>query len=142
MRFDGYTFRTARNIVLLPKSMWQKRNFCEFGKVVPESEPHPETVPGAFLTDYHWREYEGENGVTIATRPVYAIPVPLRGFSLTNMAYGTDGRLYLCIDRICYTAVSRREQERREMKRLERRDRRIDRFVETSMTLEKVQLTS
>lgn len=96
MIFDGMKFRRMRNVVSLPvKDEGGQRmpyvpagreNYVYFGKVASERDA------GAVKTTYTYQEGS----------PVYAVPIPLDGHGLTNLAYGKDKRAYLMKDGWCY----------------------------------------
>jgi len=90
MIFKGYNFRKSTTIVQLRNPDRERQNFVMFGKVCPEGTAPANSV----LTGYEWPS-------RAAVRAKY---IPLKGHSLTNMAYGEDGRVYLLVDGKCYTA--------------------------------------
>lgn len=88
MLYKGYSFRVARSVVMLPPDPNDlKNNYVKFGRICAA------TVKGAVPTNYH-----------LGGGAVYAKPVKLLGHSLTNMARGADGKMYLARDGACYTA--------------------------------------
>lgn len=100
MKFKGYNFRVSKTIVMLkgyysPTLKVAMENataaggaYVRFGKVCKES------AKGAEATHYTY-----PNG-----QSVFALPIEIKGYSLTNMAYGKDGKVYLAKDGGCYTA--------------------------------------
>ncbi len=132
MRFKGYQYRKAPQFVTLPHQTpcncpWPDHGggaYITFGRSVPITEPHPESVKGAIKTDWTWRDYMGEDGVIVQKAPVWAVPVPLTGHSLTNLAYTKSGHMLLWKDGTVYMAMTPKERERRlalHHKRLDRR---------------------
>lgn len=103
MIFKGIKFRRSGTVVTLPKEMWAGdiKNHVTFGRVCPRD------TPGAVQTDWILRADAGRPDA-VYTPHLYALPIPLSGHSLTYMAYGADGRVYLCLDGHCYTAVLKR----------------------------------
>jgi len=91
MIFDGIKFRVNHNIVMLVPG---DDCYVRFGKVVKPGHPIP---TGAEATKATWPDGEA----------VIAVPVPVTGHSLSNMAYGADGRIYLAKDGYCYTGKAR-----------------------------------
>jgi len=98
MKFDGHNFRVNHNIVMLRRRSEECDSYILFGRRVPEDSPLP---ADAKPSTRKWRD-SGD--------PVMAVPIPLTGHSLTNMAYGADGRIYLAYDGRCYTAKRNRTQ--------------------------------
>lgn len=103
MRYKGYNFRRNKNIVMLKVMAGDSKNYVRFGRIVPQGKPVP---PNAEATMSVWHGPLRE--------PVLAVPIELTGHSLTNMAYGADGRVYLAYDGWCYTALTVKEKERRD----------------------------
>ncbi len=104
MIFDGIRFHKNKNIVqmpirdennnLMPYAVDGKENYVIFGRVVKRG-----SVPsGAYKTRYTW------NDIGIY---VYAKPIKISGHSLTNMAYGEDGKAYLMYKGNCYVSVKK-----------------------------------
>lgn len=103
MKFDGIQFRKTKNIVVLPAfdkngspidyGDGAKPNYVRFGRVVKIGKPVPDNAVETNLTF--------ANGCF----RVFATPVDIEGHSLTNMAYGKDGRAYLCKDGECYVSA-------------------------------------
>jgi hypothetical protein len=99
MIFDGLKFRLSQKIVTLPlkdeQGNWHpyvnplRAHYAVFGRVVPAG------TPGAIRTQW-WSRKD--------STPVYAVPIPLKGHSLTNMAYGEDGKVYLIRDGQIYVS--------------------------------------
>jgi hypothetical protein len=116
MIFKGRQYRENRRIVPLPRSLWRQSNFIEFGRTVSITHPDPASVKGAIKTDYTWPNHPNLGDQT----PAYAVPIPLHGHSLTNLAYGNDGRMYLLLDGKCYTAITPKEKQAREERRMRR----------------------
>lgn len=92
MIFDGIRFRINHNIVMMPQISGEPN--VRFGRVVKPGNPTP---PKAEATKATWPDGAA----------VIAVPIPVTGHSLTNMAYGADGRIYLGKDGYCYTAKAR-----------------------------------
>ena len=102
MKFKGYSFRENKTLVMLPnfdeeKNIMpyveeNKNSFIYFGKVIPKGKKKP---INAIKTNYSWEE-KGDF--------VYAVPLVLKGHSLTNMAYGEKNQIYLAKDARCYQA--------------------------------------
>lgn len=94
MIVDGIKFRYAKNIVTLPAQDYLGEkygfNYLRFGRVVPEGKNSLK----AKQTMWRWPSNE----------PVWAVPIESDGWSLTNMMYGKDGKIYLMRDGKCYTA--------------------------------------
>lgn len=90
MIYKGYKFRKSRTVVSMPNLDSEKKNYVAFGKVYKEGQ----APASAIQTQYQWP----------SRSPVYAKYIPLSGHSLTNMAYGKDGRIYLMLDGKFYTA--------------------------------------
>jgi hypothetical protein len=89
MIYKGIKFRHSQRIVGLPGS----DVYVQFGRVVLQDRAVPRH---AVKTTRTW---------VASGAPVYATPIKLKGHSLTNMAYGEDGRTYLMLDGQCYTAA-------------------------------------
>ena len=90
MKFKGFNFRKVRTVVQLPYDEGESTSYIKFGRISKESDK------GAILTRYKF----ADSGL-----PVYAKPIPNNGYSLTNMMYGKDGRVYLMKDGQFFTAV-------------------------------------
>jgi hypothetical protein len=94
MIFDGIKFRRSRRVVAIPTRdesgalqpyvQPHQSNCVHFGRAVKEGSPIPKK---AVKTSYRWD--------TPGFTPVWAVPIPTTGYSLTNMAYGDDGHIYL-----------------------------------------------
>lgn len=108
MIFKGFRFALARKVLPLPRDYSEP--YIKFGRICA-----PDAV-GAIKTDY---EQEGQ--------PVFAKPIELRGHSLTNMAYGKDGRVYLLKDGKCYSGFVKSTEDRAQEKILRRIQRDIAR---------------
>jgi len=105
MRYKGYNFRVSRTVVMLqgyydPKTKSTK-NTSEGGAYVRFGKFCAANVPGAELTNYTMPPTE-EHPERV---PLYAKPLEMTGYSLTNMAYGKDGKVYLAKDGSCFTAL-------------------------------------
>jgi hypothetical protein len=90
MTFKGIRFRRTRTVVTLPfnpNDTSVTAGYVKFGCVCKPN------ARGAILTE--WQR---------GSESLYAKPVPISGYSRTNMAYGLDGRTYLYLDGVCYTA--------------------------------------
>lgn len=108
MIFKGLKFRRAKNVVFLPnrdadgKLMPYVRPANEhcvhFGKTVPHANDTRRKQPDAkaviYNTDFRWED---------SSDVVQATLIPDEGWSLTNMMYGKDGRIYLMLDGRFYT---------------------------------------
>lgn len=93
MKFKGRNFRKSNTLVIMPiKKDDPEWNYAKFGKVVKDGNSIP---PEAVETHYRWPE---------TGNPVFAVQVQTNGYSLTNMAYGNDGRIYLAYDGRVFTA--------------------------------------
>ena len=93
MIFKGIKFRKSRKVCTLPSD---GTPYTKFGRVVPTAST---SRGGEFIkTEYTW----SDGG------PVFATPVKLNGHSLTNMAYGQDGYMYLAKDGSCFVGSSKR----------------------------------
>lgn len=103
MIFKGIAFRQSNRIVDLPNfnyltgeryphSIPGREAYTMFGRILPLGK----TSPTAVKTEYKNRE-TGEW--------YYAEPIACDGHSLTNMMYGTDGRVYLAKNGKFYSAV-------------------------------------
>jgi len=91
MKWDGMNFKLDRTVAMLRKEEIRGGgHYVRFGKIVPQGR-----VPGP--------EAEEANLIWPGGQRVWAVPIPLTGYSLTNMAYGADGRIYLGYDAMCYT---------------------------------------
>ncbi len=99
MKFDGMNFRVSKTVVALPVRdedgnlmPYVKQGgemYVAFGRVVKEG-----TFPkGSIKTQYKWKD----KGTS-----VYAKEIKLKGHSLTNMAYGEDGKTYLMYNGKCF----------------------------------------
>jgi hypothetical protein len=108
MIFKGRKFRKVNAVVALPthdksgKLMPYveagKENYVYFGRTHKPITPFPQNKEW-FKTTYKW------NGGNFEGEAVYATPIENNGWSLTNMMYGADGRIYLMIDGAIYTSV-------------------------------------
>lgn len=52
---------------------------------------------GAVKSDYH-KIIRDDDGNEVSREPIYAVPLEVSGYSLTNLAYGADGYRYLMYD--------------------------------------------
>lgn len=88
MKYKGYNFRRSTTVYMLPMSMFagEQKNYVTFGRLCAKE------TPGAVPRELR-------NGGFI-----YLLPIPIKGYSRTNMAYGKDGRVYLAMDGCSYTA--------------------------------------
>ena len=98
MIFDGLKFRRNRNLVVInlldfdyTDEYKEGNNYLRFGRIIDRNKPLP---ANAVCTKYTW---------TDTKEPVWAVPISLSGWSLTNMAYGKDGRTYLAYGGEVYT---------------------------------------
>ena len=94
MIFKGDDFKLVKNIVSLPTHDKEKNlhpylkaeaNYVVFGVVTKK-----ENKAGAFPS-----EYSRVNHETDERSIIFAVPLAITGYSLTNMAYGQDGYKYL-----------------------------------------------
>lgn len=107
MIFKGERFTKSKTVVMLPKEMWDKCNVT-FGKVVPKGQTPP---ANAVQTEYKWvdKGQGGRQSAELKTVPVFAVPIPCDGHSLTNLMFGKPNRQgkyrkYLLIDGHVFTA--------------------------------------
>lgn len=106
MQYKGHNFRENNKLVMLPiydednNPMpyvdEDKTNYVYFGKVIARGKKKP---LDAIKTIYKWEDTQ---------ETVYATPIPLKGHSLTNMAYGEKDQLYLAKGNRCYQAKIQR----------------------------------
>lgn len=88
MIYQGNRYKINKKVIDLPERFKDehypkiKENYVRFGRI---------TTDGV-NTDYSC------NG-----KPVFATPIDIEYWSLTNLAYGKDGRVYLMYDGRCYT---------------------------------------
>lgn len=94
MKFKGMNFRHSRRTIAITN-----KPYVEFARPVYEGKKLPKN---AFATNYRWPD---------TGNIVWATPIPLKAHSLTNMAYGKDGRVYLAHDGWVYIA-SQNEKNR------------------------------
>lgn len=102
MKFKGRNFVKNTNIVVLPTHddngflmpYMKEENYIAFGKVTKIGM----NKKGAVKTTHKWLGGKKDGEV------VYAIPVECKGYSLTNMMYGKDEKIYLAKNGACYTA--------------------------------------
>lgn len=106
MNFKGYNFTRARTVVTFPLKPGE--NNLRFGRICKPDQK------GAEPSSLVYAETQ---------ETVYAKPIALKGHSLTNMAFGTDGKVYLSKDGACWTAYLKSAVERGAEK-VERRLRR------------------
>lgn len=104
MIFDGIRFCTRRDIVTMGihPAGHRHAHHIRFGRAIKEGSPIP---PNAEKTSWTWNDESKTS--------VYAIEIPAAGYSLTNMMYGDDGRIYLMKDGRCYSAPTKRLREQR-----------------------------
>jgi len=88
MKYKGYNFRRSTTVYMLPMELFggETKNYVTFGRLCAK-----ETL-GAVPREL-------ANGGF-----VYLLPIAIKGYSRTNMAYGADGRVYLAMDGFTYTA--------------------------------------
>lgn len=111
MKFKGYNFTRTKNIVTLPSfdsngfpmSYVQegKENYVVFGRVTKVGA----NKKGAFKTTSKW--IGGKNDGEY----VYAVPIESNGYSLTNMMYGKDNKIYLAKKGSCFTVSMKKVKE-------------------------------
>lgn len=94
MIFKGIKFRRDKTIVYLGEHPPGTDHvyYAIFGKILNPDKPIP---ADAVRTDLFWK---------LSNLPCYAKIIPYRGYSRTNMMYGSDGRTYLILDGKCYVA--------------------------------------
>ena len=88
MYYKGMKFRRNRNIVSVNTDRGDK--YVRFGRIVKKGQKTPEH---AIETEYTWED-DGS--------PVWAVEIPCKFHSLTNMMYGKDGMIYLMYDNKFY----------------------------------------
>lgn len=117
MKFDGINFRRAKSLIILPQRffMGDAKNYVAFGKRVSgELEAKYNNSVGldnSVVLKIKAGEYTRKNGTPAPE--FYAIPVRLTGHSLTNLAYGANGRMYLAYDGLVYTALTPKAKRER-----------------------------
>ena len=111
MKYKGYNFRVSKTVVML-KGYYDPRTkgvkpLAEGGAYVRFGKFCDADAEGAELTDYTRPSEQDPVGT-----PLFAKPIEMTGYSLTNLANGKDGRVYLAKDGGCYTApqVSARDK--------------------------------
>lgn len=100
MKFDGQNYRKTNDVVTLPfiHNEGELRNYQAFGRVCKPSERD------AIQTNFSWRGeppalVNEENYPMVNDRyPVFARKIPSDGYSLTNLMYGADRKMYLAYD--------------------------------------------
>lgn len=115
MRYKGFNFTKAPTVVTLSS----KDNYVRFGRVSHSG------AEGAEVTS--WVHPQGGN-------PVWAVPVSVTGYSLTNMAFGADGKMYLAYDGRCYTAFRKSAEERKNERTAKRLQRDADVYLKLMRT--------
>ena len=100
MKFDGARYMRRRNIVRMGDHPAGHRyeGYVRFGRAVPHDKPRPEN---AEETRYIWDGH--------GNKRVWAVEIPCKGYSLTNMMYGADGRAYLMWKGSFYSRIYNRE---------------------------------
>lgn len=107
MQYKGGKYRRNRNIVRMPLFDEQNRRmpYVEVGKeqyaVFGRVTKLGANKKGAFKTNCTWSGGDKDG------QPVYAVPIPLKGYSQTNLAYGLDGYMYLMMDGACYQSMKK-----------------------------------
>ena len=101
MKFKGFRFRVSKTVVTLAGYTDQSGEavfnaptngaYVRFGRVCKPTDVGAEAT--------NWSR-DGQ--------PVFAKPIKVRGMSLTNMAYGADGKVYVALNGRCYSAVKAR----------------------------------
>lgn len=91
MKINGKIFRRTRSVTCLPTRSTDPTGqafygYVRFGKVCKSS------AVGAEPTGVY-RHVEGGG-----REHLWAIPIPICGYSATNIAYGVDGRMYAMLD--------------------------------------------
>jgi hypothetical protein len=107
MIFKGLNFRKTKRVVDLPREFWRNETDVAFGRVCSKKEKD------AIKTRYDWKEgcspFIGESSYTEKPSPVYAKIIEPKGYSLTNMMYGKDGKTYLMLDGQFYVRTTKRK---------------------------------
>lgn len=93
IKFEGQRYTRAPKVVVLPEEYWQddgKYKYMTFGVECDI------TKKGSVLT-----KWKNEQNFYI-----HALPIPFVGHAPahTNLMYGKDNRLYLCLEGKCYSA--------------------------------------
>lgn len=107
MIFKGLKFRKSQRVVDLPNEYQTNPHGVVFGRVCSRN------AKGAIKTRYDWKEgcspFVGESSYTEEPSPVYAKIIEPKGYSLTNMMYGKDGKTYLMLDGYFYVRTTKRK---------------------------------
>ena len=117
MIFDGMRWVRCRSVVVLPYEMWhgEHKNYAMFGKISKKSAKGAVKTGSVYRHSYPRRFWEGdtcpepdmmeqERGrldnepFDVPAWIVYAVPVPMKGHSLTHLMYAKNGYSYLVID--------------------------------------------
>ncbi len=101
MKFKGFNFVRARTVIFT-RPKFPETNVVFLRICAPDAK-------GAIKTDY-----------TLDGEPVFGKPISIKGYSRTDMAYGTDGKVYLAHDGVCYSTFIKSVEERA-MDRIEKR---------------------
>lgn len=104
MIFDGMRFTRSKKVVTLPQEMWagNMKNYVTFGRICSKS------TDGAIKTEWYWQGYSPFGDAAEGDKfPIYAVPVPIDGHSLTNMMYGADRYTYLYYNGKVYVKKSK-----------------------------------
>lgn len=104
MIFKGVQYQRVHNVVALPIEdefgcrypFVKEKNHIYFGRVYALGA----AKKGAIKTNFYRVKYneDGERDLNPNHEYLYAVPIPYSGYSLTNLAYGTDGYSYLMLD--------------------------------------------
>ncbi len=98
MKFDGRNFRKSTKLAVIPNPDPAKPNFVHFGRIIREDQTYPTGC--VKVPNMTWKSGTGKN-------PVMAMPIKITGHSLTNMAFGADGRVYLAFGGDVYISAKR-----------------------------------
>jgi hypothetical protein len=95
MIFKGLKFRYSSKIVFMDGVPGTRtaEGYVRFGRAIPQGKPVPRA---AEQTKWTWSDGS----------PLFAVEIPCQGYSLTNMMYGRDGRVYLMKDGRGFVASS------------------------------------
>lgn len=107
MKFDGIVFRRAPKICRIPieNPDPKHKDYAVFGKLIPKGQDIPASAK--LVPHISWSD---EAGLPASAKtPVYANIIPCDGYSLTNMMYGKDGKIYLVLNGVCYVAPGKKK---------------------------------
>ena len=104
MIFKGVKYQRVHNIVALPIEdefgclypFVKEKNRVYFGRVYALGA----AKKGAIKSNFYRVKYneDGEQDLNPNHEHLYAVPIPYSGYSLTNLAIGSDGYRYLMLD--------------------------------------------